>query len=73
MLALAGGEHTHEAKEPFASRGEALPYSLHADSINLWRHTGHWLFDSPDVIEQVAREQSILTATCNKQRHEEQI
>lgn len=35
-----------------------------ADYINFWKHNGHSLFDSPDVIEQVAREQSIdLTAT----------
>lgn len=30
-----------------------------ADYINFWKHNGHWLFNSPEVIEQVAREQSI--------------
>jgi hypothetical protein len=27
-----------------------------ADYITFWKHNGYWLFDSPDVIEQVARE-----------------
>lgn len=27
-----------------------------ADYITFWKHNGHWLFDSPNVIEQVARE-----------------
>lgn len=30
-----------------------------ADYINFWKHNGHWLFDSPEVIEQMLREQSI--------------
>ncbi len=30
-----------------------------ADYINFWKHNGHWLFDSPEVIEQIVREQSI--------------
>jgi hypothetical protein len=30
-----------------------------ADHITFWKHNGYWLFDSPEVIEQVAREQSI--------------
>lgn len=25
-----------------------------ADCINFWKHNKYWLFDSPDVIEQVA-------------------
>ena len=35
-----------------------------AEYIEFWKHNGYWLFDSLDVIEQVAREQSIdLTGT----------
>jgi hypothetical protein len=35
-----------------------------ADYIKFWKHNGYWLFDSPEVIAQVAREQSIdLTGT----------
>jgi len=35
-----------------------------ADYIKFWKHNGYWLFDSPEVIEQLAREQSIdLTGT----------
>lgn len=30
-----------------------------ADYINFWQHNGYWLFDSPEIIEQVAREHSI--------------
>lgn len=30
-----------------------------ADYIKFWKHNGYWFFDSPEVIEQVAREQSI--------------
>lgn len=30
-----------------------------ADYINFWKHNGYWLFDSPEVIEQIAREHSI--------------
>jgi hypothetical protein len=30
-----------------------------ADYINFWKHNGYWLFDSPDIIEQVAQEHSI--------------
>lgn len=29
------------------------------DYINFWRHNGFWLFDSPAVMEQLAREQGI--------------
>lgn len=29
------------------------------DYIKFWKHNGYWFFDSPEVIEQVAREQSI--------------
>lgn len=25
-----------------------------ADYINFWKHNGYWLFDSPNVIEQLA-------------------
>lgn len=35
-----------------------------ADYIKFWKHNSYWFFDSPEVIEQVAREQSIdLTGT----------
>ena len=35
-----------------------------ADYITFWKHNGYWFFDSPEVIEQVARDQSIdLTGT----------
>jgi hypothetical protein len=35
-----------------------------ADYINFWKHNGYWFFDSPEVIVQVAREQSLdLTGT----------
>ncbi len=35
-----------------------------ADYINYWKHNGFWLFDSPEVIQQVAREHSLdLTTT----------
>ena len=30
-----------------------------ADYISLWKHNGYWLFDSPEVILTVARENSI--------------
>jgi len=30
-----------------------------ADYINFWKHNGYWLFDSPDVIIEVARENNI--------------
>jgi hypothetical protein len=33
-----------------------------ADYISLWKHNGHWLFDSPEVILTVAREHSIDVA-----------
>jgi len=35
-----------------------------ADYITFWKHNGYWFFASPEVIDQVAREQSIdLTST----------
>ena len=30
-----------------------------ADYIGFWRHNGYWLFDSPDIITDIARENSI--------------
>ncbi len=30
-----------------------------ADYINYWKHNGYWLFDSPEVITQLAKENSI--------------
>jgi hypothetical protein len=35
-----------------------------ADYINDWKHNGYWLFDSPEIIRQVARQHAIdLTGT----------
>jgi hypothetical protein len=30
-----------------------------ADYINFWKHNGYWLFDSPEIIRCIARDQSI--------------
>jgi hypothetical protein len=30
-----------------------------ADYIKYWKHNGHWLFDSPEIIQSVARQNSI--------------
>ena len=30
-----------------------------ADYINLWKHNGYWLFDSPEIIRSLATENSI--------------
>jgi hypothetical protein len=30
-----------------------------ADYVNFWRHNGYWLFDSPQVIEDLAQEHGI--------------
>jgi hypothetical protein len=30
-----------------------------ADYINYWKHNGHWFFDSPEIIQQLALENSI--------------
>ena len=30
-----------------------------ADYINYWKHNGYWLFDSPEIIQAVAQENSI--------------
>ncbi len=30
-----------------------------ADYVNYWRHNGYWLFDSPSVIEDIARQEGI--------------
>jgi hypothetical protein len=30
-----------------------------ADYINFWKHNGYWFFDSPQIIEQIAKEHSI--------------
>lgn len=29
------------------------------DYMNYWKHNGHWLFDSPDIIEKIANDNSI--------------
>jgi hypothetical protein len=35
-----------------------------ADYINFWKHNGYWFFDSPGIIRELAKEQSIdLTDT----------
>ena len=31
-----------------------------ADYINFWKHNGYWFFDSPQIIRQVAEEESIV-------------
>jgi len=33
-----------------------------ADYIKYWKHNGYWLFDSPEIIQTVARENSIQLA-----------
>jgi len=34
------------------------------DYINYWKHNGYWFFDSPDIIKQLAKDNSLdLTAT----------
>jgi hypothetical protein len=30
-----------------------------ADYINFWRHNGYWLFDSPSIIDEIARTENI--------------
>ena len=30
-----------------------------ADYINFWKHNGYWLFDSPQIIEEIARDAAI--------------
>jgi hypothetical protein len=30
-----------------------------AEYVNYWKHNGYWFFDSPELIRQVARENSI--------------
>ena len=30
-----------------------------ADYLDCWKHNGYWLFDSPEMIQQVAREKSV--------------
>jgi hypothetical protein len=34
------------------------------DYIKYWRHNGHWFFDSPQIIESVAREHEIDLREC---------
>jgi hypothetical protein len=35
-----------------------------ADYVDYWKHNGYWFFDSPDIIKQIAKENSIdLTGT----------
>jgi hypothetical protein len=57
--------------EGFNGQGHDLPnvvdiYSVgscvnddFADYINFWKHNGYWLFDSPEIIQAVAKENSI--------------
>jgi hypothetical protein len=35
-----------------------------ADYIGFWKHNGYWLFDSPQMIQKVARENSISLDGC---------
>ncbi|OYV05658.1 MAG: hypothetical protein CFE26_10435 [Verrucomicrobiales bacterium VVV1] len=35
-----------------------------ADWINFWRHNGYWLFDSPPVIQELAREHGLDLSDC---------
>jgi hypothetical protein len=30
-----------------------------ADYINYWKHNGYWFFDSPDIIQNIAKENSL--------------
>jgi len=30
--------------------------AMFADYIKFWKHNGYWLFDTPDMIEQLARD-----------------
>jgi hypothetical protein len=33
-----------------------------ADYVDHWKHNGHWLFDSPEIIRSIAREDSVELA-----------
>jgi hypothetical protein len=33
--------------------------SMFGDYIDYWKHNGFWLFDSPKIIQNIARENSI--------------
>ena len=35
-----------------------------ADYIKYWKHNGFWLFDSPEIIKELAQEQSIDLSDC---------
>lgn len=56
------------AKRPDWLKAEAVTdiYSLShcvsddfADYINYWKHNGYWLFDSPQIIEEIAKNEGI--------------
>lgn len=34
------------------------------DYIVFWKHNGHWLFDSPTIIEEVAKEAKAMIVDC---------
>ncbi len=36
-----------------------------ADYINFWKHNGYWLFDSPETIREVAKENSLNLENTN--------
>lgn len=36
-----------------------------ADYINYWKHNGYWLFDSPEVIREIAEENSLDLTNTN--------
>jgi len=35
-----------------------------ADYIHHWKHNGYWLFDSPEIIQEIAKQQSIDISNC---------
>ncbi len=41
------------------SVGSCVNDNFAADYVRLWKHNGYWLFDSPEIITAVAKENSI--------------
>jgi hypothetical protein len=41
------------------SVGSCVNDDFAADYIQFWKHNGYWLFDSPEIIQTVARENSL--------------
>ncbi len=46
-----------QVRAVFSVSGCVSPYF--ADYIDFWKHNGYWLFDSPDIIEDIAAEAGI--------------